>query len=93
MNHIEQLKAWGACQGGLDFAAQYPTLQAAWDACTTLGDLRWVANAPIRAEYAAKHAPIRAEYEAKHAPIWDEYADCDAFRAVVKCPVEIEGAP
>ncbi len=81
MKHIEWLKRAGACQRGLDFAAQYATLQAAWDACTTIEDLRWVANASIWAEYEAKHAPIRAEY-----------ADCDAFRAVVKCPVEIGGA-
>ena len=84
MNHIEWLNKHGACSSGVDFARNYPTLQAAWDASTSLADLRWVAYAPIRdayeaalasidAAYWAALAPSLAAYEAAYAPIRDAY--------------------
>ena len=76
MTHVEWLKKYGACSEGVSFASRYETLQAAWDACTSMEHLRWVARAPIDDEYHAKRAPID-----------DEYASCDAFRSIVACPV------
>ncbi len=90
MKHIQWLKKHGACAEGLAFARKYPTLQAAWDACTSLDHLKWVANAPIRAEYEAKRAPIWAEYEAKRAPIRAEYR---AKRDAIWAEYEAKNAP
>jgi hypothetical protein len=93
VNHIEQLEAWGACQAGIAYAAQYPTLQEAWDACTSLDDLRWVATAPHMAAYLAATEPHWAAYRAAAGALWDAFdaaADsdnpCATFRSLVACP-------
>ena len=44
MNHIEYLQSIRACTPAIEYARQYPTLAAAWDACENLDWLLWLCD-------------------------------------------------
>lgn len=97
--HIEWLERYNACAAGLRFASQYETLREAWDACTNVEHLAWVAETGVEHalgvsidgmttdEYDQYVAPIeRARDDACDQYLGDAQARCDAFRAEVDCP-------
>ena len=42
MNHIEYLESLGACSEAVEYASQFPALQAAWDACERGDWMLWL---------------------------------------------------
>ncbi len=40
--HVAWLKKAGACDAGIRYAAKFPTLREAWDACESADHMRWL---------------------------------------------------
>ena len=69
MDYIERIEALGACAPALDWlrSEQYPSLQAAWDACP-LGDwLLWVLAAMGHPAYSDAQDAVLCSPEAQRA--------------------------
>ena len=52
MNHIEYLHSVRACYAAVEYARQYPTLAAAWDACDNVDWMLWVCDRALPMMYA-----------------------------------------
>ena len=91
MDYIDRIEALGACAPALDWlrSEQYPSLQAAWDACPRSNWMLWLLSTVDHPAYptayvAAWDARVAAYGAARDAA--DAYAaarDADAVRTVV----------
>lgn len=69
----------GACAAAVEWAKQYPTFQAAWNACGRSDWMEWAflyiseVTDDVLAEYERQMAPLWAKYLSQVAPPWDEY--------------------
>ena len=50
MNHTEKLQQMQACREGIEYARQFPTLQAAWDACERPDWMGWLLERSVTGE-------------------------------------------
>ena len=50
MNHAEKLQQMQACREGIEYARQFPTLQAAWDACERPDWMCWLLRETVTGE-------------------------------------------
>ena len=50
MSHIEKLQQMRACREGIEYARQFPTLQAAWDACERPDWMCWLLRKTVTGE-------------------------------------------
>ena len=76
---VKALKRAGACREAVEWAGQYPTLQAAWDACERGDWMLWWVGLSKRASAAAAGA-ARAARAATEAA-WASWAAARAARA------------
>ena len=88
MDYIERIEALGACAPALDWlrSEQYPSLQAAWDACPRSNWMLWLLSTMDHPAYPAATAAARdaraAARDARAAVANAAYAAAyDAVRA------------
>jgi len=88
--HVTQLKEWGACQEGIEFAEQFNSIQEAWGQCKNYLWMLWLLDKKTDAAYAVAYAAADAAYADAAADAADAAdaayaaaATTDAIRKVI----------